>query len=128
MPHPVFLLEAAMRLKGKVLKKEENSSDRDYSGGGYYYEKVKAIYLYEDHTFLYEEKTFSSVRAGDLSRTLESPTNRQGGTWKMEFRNESPHLVLRQPDDSVFRAWSVKDGGVGVEYLDGVAWNRYKIA
>lgn len=124
--HPVFLLEAAMRLKGKVLKKDENSYDGDYSGGSVYYQKAIAIYLYEDHSFRYEEKTFSSVRAGGLSLPSES-TNRQEGRWKMEFHHETPHLVLRQTDDSVFRMWAVKDGGVGVEYLDDVAWNRYRI-
>jgi hypothetical protein len=128
MPHPVFLLQAAMRLRGKVLKKDENPSDRDYSGGGYYYQRSIAIYLREDHSFLYEERTFSSVRAGELSSSLESPTIRQEGTWKIEFRNESPHLVLRQPDDSVFREWAVKDGGINIEYLDGVGWNKYQIA
>lgn len=51
-------------LRGKVLRRDENQSDRDYSGGSFYFEKSKALFLFEDGTFRYEEKTFSSVSGG----------------------------------------------------------------
>ena len=77
--HPVFLLQAAMRLKGKILKKDENSGDRDHSGDGYYYQRSIAIYLREDHSFLYKERTFSSVRAGGAFEFFKVTNQSSGG-------------------------------------------------
>jgi hypothetical protein len=112
-------------LRGKKLQHEENQSDRDYSAGGFYSEKSEAIYLFADQTFRYEKRTFSSVSGGGLSLPSESKRTAEGN-WAVEMVAGEPHLVLRK-DESVIESWRTSDGGVGVQYLNGVRWNRYKM-
>ena len=112
-------------LRGKKLQREENQSDRDYSGGGFYSEKSEAIYLFADQTCRHEKRTFSSVSGGGLSLPSESKRTTEG-RWAVEIVAGMPHLVLRK-DGSVVESWRTRDGGVGVQYLNGVRWGRYKM-
>jgi hypothetical protein len=123
---PAHALAATWRLSGKVLKKEHNSFDRDYSGGSAYSENSVSVYLYEDKSFLYERKSFSSLSGGGFSLPSESH-DREEGRWKVEATEAGAVLILRRADGSVFQSWAVKDGGRGVEYLDGEAWGRCRI-
>ncbi len=112
-------------LGGKKLQREENQSNRDYSGGGFYSEKSEAIYLFADHTFRHEKRTFSSVSGGRLSLPSESKRTAEG-KWAVEMVAGESHLVLRK-DGSVVESWRTSDGGMGVQYLNGVRWSRYKM-
>jgi hypothetical protein len=112
-------------LRGKKLQREENQSDRDYSGGGFYSEMSDAIYLFADRTFRKERRVFSSISGGGLSRPSESMSVAEG-RWTVEMVDGAPHLVLRS-EGSVIASWRTRDGGVGVQYLDGVRWGRYKM-
>lgn len=112
-------------LGGKVLRRCENQFDRDYSGGSSYYERSKAIFLYADGTFRYEERTFAQLSAAGMS--LPSERRQVGeGNWSVEIVTGRPALVLRQ-DGRVAAWWHTRDGGVGVQYLDGEPWTRYRI-
>jgi len=112
-------------LGGKVLKREQNQSDRDYSGGGFYSEQSESIALYADATFRYEKRSFSSVSGGGLSLPSERK-HVETGTWVVEaVDGEDARLVLRK-GRAIFKSWETSDGGTGVQYLDGVRWARYR--
>ena len=54
-------------LRGKKLQRAQNQPDRDYSGGGFYYEESEILHLFVDHTFHYEKRKFSSVSGRGVS-------------------------------------------------------------
>ena len=108
-----------------MLSRAENQFDRDCSGASSYLERSKAIFLHEDGTFRYEERTFSQVCAGGMS--LPSERRQSGeGTWTVELVTDRPALVLRQ-DGRVAGWWHTRNGGAGVQYLDGEPWSRERI-
>jgi hypothetical protein len=112
-------------LGGKVLRRSENQFDRDSGGGSSYSERSKAIFLYADGSFRYEERTFAHLSAAGMS--IPSERRHAGeGTWSVEIVTGRPALVLRQ-DGRVAAWWHTRDGGVGVQYLDGEPWTRYRI-
>jgi hypothetical protein len=39
---------------------------------------------------------------------------------------DDARLVL-QKGAAIFRNWKTRDGGTGVQYLDGVLWSRYRM-
>lgn len=120
--------EIYRRLLGKVLRREENSFDRDYGGGSSFYEKSVAIFLYPDDTFRFETKTFSSLSGGGLSLPSES-RREASGRWRVAASGDQPALQLELPDGQVFATWTLRNGAPqGIEYLDGEPWNRYRIA
>jgi hypothetical protein len=111
-------------LSGKVLRRAENQFDRDASSSSYF-ERSKAIFLHEDGSFRYEERTFSQVSTAGMS--LPSERRHAGeGTWNVELMAGRPALVLRQ-DGRVAAWWHTREGGMGIQYLDGEPWNRYRI-
>ncbi len=112
-------------LRGKKLQREANQSDRDDSGGGYYSERSESIYLFVDHTFRHEIRSFSSVSGGGLSLPSERKSV-SSGTWAVEMVAGDAHLVLRT-DEAIVESWKTRDGGVGVQYLNGARWNRYTL-
>lgn len=115
------------RLLGKVLKREENSFDRDYGGGSSFYEKSIALYLYKDDTFLLRVRTFSSLSSGGLSLPSESERETTG-TWRVGVSGTQPALELRLDGGQVFAAWALRTTTPqGIEYMDGEPWNRYQI-
>ena len=115
------------RLLGKVLRREENSFDRDYSGGSSFSEKSMAIFLYKDNTFLFQVKSFSSLSGGGLSLPSESKRD-TSGTWKVVASGSNPALELKLDDGQVLGTWILQTAArQGVEYLDGQPWNRYLI-
>ena len=112
-------------LSGKILKRAQNQSDRDYSGGGFYSEQSESISLYADATFRYEKRSFSSVSGGGLSFPCERKLA-ETGTWSVQMIGGDARLVLRK-GAAIFRSWKTRDGGTGVQYLDGVLWSRYRM-
>jgi len=113
-------------LRGKKLVRGQNESARDYSGGGgYYHEEAEAIWLRADNTFRYEKRTFSSVSAGGLSLPRERCTA-AGGSWVVEIAKGEPHLTLRSKG-RLFASWQTRDGGHGLQYLNGQPWERFKL-
>src|SRR5262249_31882407 len=103
----------------------ENQFDRDRSGASSYFERSKAIFLHEDRTFRYEERTFSQVCAAGMSRPSERRQSGEG-TWTGEVGTDRPALVLRQ-GGRVVACWHRREGGAGVQYLDGEPWSRHRI-
>ena len=72
-------------LRGKKLQRAQNQPDRDYSGGGFYYEESEILHLIVDHTF--------TTRSGSLARFLAAacpchPLGARGprkGVWAVEI-------------------------------------------
>ena len=112
-------------LSGKILKRVQNQSDRDYSGGGFYSVQSESISLFADATFRFEKRSFSSVSSGGLSLPCERKLV-EIGTWAVECAGDDACLVLRK-GNAVFRTWKTRDGGTGVQYLDGTPWERYRM-
>lgn len=124
-PREPELTALAVVLRDKVLRKQSNNFDRDYSGGSSYSERTEAIYLCGDGSFRYEISSFSTVSAGGM--TFSTPRSRERfGEWKIDRVAGQPALVLIE-DGEVTSWWHTRDGGTGVQYLDGVAWERYRI-
>jgi len=114
-------------LKGKVLRRDENQSDRDYSGGGFFWERNRAIYLYDNGAFEYQDKVFQSISSGGLS--LSSPTDRvdrRTGQWAIEAYGQLVYLVLKSNSETLFSI-RTDTGPQGIQILDGEAWHRYLI-
>jgi len=127
MVTPMQRLAIHQRLAGKVLRREENSFDRDYSGGSSFYEKSMAIFLYDDHTFRFEVKSFSSLSSGSFSLPSES-RRESSGSWNVVASGSNPALELKLDDGSLLGTWILQaDARQGLEYLDGEPWNRYLI-
>lgn len=112
--------EHAQVLMGKVLKRSENQADT-----GYYWEKTRSLYLYDDLSFRFVIHTMSSVSGGGLSMPSENQEVAEG-RWTVEIRGFSPYLVLKQ-DGAEVLSWKSENGGQGLHYLDGEAWDRYRI-
>ncbi len=81
--------------------------------------------MFADQTFRHEKRMFSSVSGGGISRPSESMRTMEGN-WTVEMVAGEPHLVLRE-SGLVVESWRTSDGGVGVQYLNGVRWSRYKM-
>jgi hypothetical protein len=127
MQELVMRIETIMNLKGKVLRREENQFDRDYSGGCSHYEKSQRLLLHANDTFRFEQK----VAISGLSSGLNLPSERihvNTGTWTIEMRQGRTALVLKHIDGTEFTWWYTEDGGPGIQYLDGKPWNRYLIS
>ena len=112
-------------LSGKILKRSQNQSDRDYSGGGFYNERSETLSLYADGSFRYQQCSFSSVSSGGLSFPYERKST-ETGTWSVEFAGDDARLVLRK-GGTLFKSWKTTDGGTGVQYLDSTRWARYRM-
>ena len=112
-------------LSGKRLRRMHNQSDRDYSGGGFYSEQSESISLYADATFRYEKRSYSSVSSGGLSLPCERKWV-ENGTWSVELAGDDARLLLRK-GGTIFRSWKTRDGGIGVHFLDGIRWERYRM-
>jgi len=113
-------------LRGKKLQREQNQSDRDYSGGGFYHEASETLHLLPDHTFRYKKRRFSAISGSGLALPPSEQTRTEEGIWAVEIIAGAPHLVLRM-DGSVCKSWRTRDGGMGVQYLDSERWERYKM-
>lgn len=107
-------------LMDKVLKRSENQADT-----GYYWEKTRSLYLYGNLNFRYVIHTMSSVSGGGLSMPSENEEVAEG-RWSIRMVGFTPHLVLLQDGNEVL-SWRSENGGQGLHYLDGEAWDRYRI-
>ena len=112
------------RLTGVVLRREESERDRDYSGGGFFYESRKTLLLFADGTFRYQQHSFSRVSSGGMS--LGSPRDQtDDGTWKVAMFEGKPILGLLGKDGSVVEWWHATLGGAWhQQLLDGKPWDR----
>lgn len=79
------------------------------------------LFLYADSTFRLEKTVFRSVSSGGFSVPSEEKSAGEG-TWAVEVVEDRPALVLRQ-DGSVVQWWHTEEGGTGIQYLNGKAWN-----
>jgi hypothetical protein len=111
------------KLCGKVLRFEETQRNRDYSGGGFFYDKTKTLFLFADGTFRYEQHLFSRVSSGGLSQPLQRDTSHRG-TWKVGILDGKPILGLLDKDGEVVEWWHATLGGGGhQQLLDGIQWD-----
>jgi hypothetical protein len=124
-PAPV-LAELQQALTGKLLSHTENQSDRDYSGGSSYFERTQKLSLYPDGTFRFDLRTFTRVSSSGISLPSENSSSDEG-TWRVQMVKEKPGLVLLRADGSVLTWWHTRSGGAGVQYLDEVAWKRFRL-
>jgi hypothetical protein len=108
-------------LCGKVLRLEENQRDRDYSGGGFYYDNRKTLFLFADGTFRYEQHSSSRVSSGGLSQPLRRDTI-DHGTWKVGMLDGKPILGLLDKDGEVVEWWNATLGG-HQQLLNGKPWD-----
>jgi hypothetical protein len=90
----LLLSRLTEKLCGKVLRLEKNQRDRDYSGGGFYYDSSKTLFLFADCTFRYEQHLSSRVSSGGLSQPLQRDTTARG-TWKVGMLDGKSILVAR---------------------------------
>jgi hypothetical protein len=118
--------QTTMNLKDKVLRREENQFDQDYSKGSCYYEKSQRLILYGNFAFHFEQKVLASV-SGNKPGLPSERHQINTGRWAVEMRQGRTALVLNNSDGSEFTWWYIEDGGSGVQYLDGKAWNRSSI-
>jgi hypothetical protein len=109
------------QLSGKVLRHSENQGDR-----GYFWERNSAIYLQSDMRFRFETETISSASGGGLSAS-SGGTSLIEGRWTIVEDAGQMHLLLRH-DDGAETSFTSRNGGLGLQYLNGEAWNRYLIA
>jgi hypothetical protein len=117
------LLLSRLDLCGKVLRREENQRDRDYSGGGFYYDNTKTLFLFADGTFRYEQHSFSRVSSGGFSQPLQRDTTDRG-TWKVRMVDGKPILGLHDKDGELVEWWHVTSGGgLHQRRLDGKPWD-----
>jgi hypothetical protein len=110
-------------LTGKVLRLAENKHDRDYSGGGFYYEIRKTLFLFADGTFRYEQHSSTRVSSGGLSLPSQRDTTDRG-TWKVGMLDGKAILALQGKDGSVFQWWyAAYGGGSHRQLLDDKPWD-----
>jgi hypothetical protein len=118
-----LLMTLTENLTGKVLRREENQRDSDYSGGGFYYDSRKTLFLFADGTFRYEQHSSSRVSSGGLSSPSQRDTTDRG-TWKVGMLDGKPFLALQGKDGSVFEWWHLTlGGGAHRQLLDGKPWD-----
>ena len=110
-------------LSGKMLRLEESQRDNDYSGGGFYYESRKTLFLFADGTFRYEQHAFSRVSSGGLSQPLHRDTTNHG-TWKVRMIDGKPILGLLNKGGEVVEWWhAALGGGRHRQLLDDTPWD-----
>jgi hypothetical protein len=119
----LLLSRLTEKLCGRVLRLEKNQRDRDYSGGGFYYDSSKTLFLFADGTFRYEQHLSSRVSSGGLSQPLQRDTTARG-TWKVGMLDGKPILGLLDKDGEVVESWHATLGGGGhQQLLDGKPWD-----
>ena len=122
--------EIYFRLSGKVLRREANAIDSDFSGGSSFHEDSTAIFLHANDTFRYEHSSSSRLSAGGLSLSSGGPRRQVvTGTWWVVSDGMNPVLELKHEDGTIFGTWRLQVPRLqDVEYLDGEPWRRYLIA
>lgn len=130
MPTQEQRREIYNRLRGKVVRKESNSFDQDYSGGSSFSENSTAIYLYINDTFRFEHSSYASLSSGGLSISTGEPSLQVvEGTWWVRSDGVNPLLELKYLNGTLFKNIILRVPFLeGIEYLDGAPWNRYRIA
>jgi hypothetical protein len=119
----LVLMTLTKNLTGVVLRREENQRDSDYSGGGFYYDNRKTLFLFADGTFRYEQHSSSRVSSGGLSSPSQRDTTDRG-TWKVGMLDGKPILALQGKDDEIVEWWhAALGGGSHQRLLDGKPWD-----
>jgi hypothetical protein len=81
------------RLRRSRFTTSENTSDRDYSGGGYYQELRRDLQLHPDGSYRLDERGFSRVSAGGMSSMLPIARSRTG-RWSVTAARDKAWLGL----------------------------------
>jgi hypothetical protein len=113
-------------LQGQVLRREENQSDSGYGGGSSYWERRRALFLYEDGTFHLDDESFTTISAGGLSSPMEQ-REATDGTWTVQSIEEKPALALWKEDETSLTWWHLENDGDDVLHMDGEPWSRARI-
>jgi hypothetical protein len=98
------------KLRGTRISYSHNDRDSDYSGGGYYSEIHRDIFLYGDSTFGFREEGFTRVT---IPRLYSPPTTKSrvlAGRWQVAARNGNIYLQLSGAEGESFL--SAKTGRV----------------
>jgi hypothetical protein len=112
-------------LSDRKLKKERVSSDRDYSGGGWFDEKTESLFLCSDKSFAFIVESFSSVSSGGFSLPSQS-RNEYFGSWDVTEENGILYLLLFHQDGSQEKL-QTRNLGTGLQELNYQTWHRYLI-
>lgn len=112
-------------LSDRKLKKERVSSDRDYSGGGWFDEKTESLFLCSDKSFAFIVESFSSVSSGGFSLPSQS-RNEYFGSWDVTEDNGILYLLLFHQDGSQEKL-QTRNLGTGLQELNYQTWHRYLI-
>jgi hypothetical protein len=119
----LLLTTLTENLTGKMLRLEESQRDSDYSGGGFYYESRKTLFLFADGTFRYEQHSSSRVSSGGLSQPSQRDTT-DHGTWKVGMLDGKPILGLLDKGGEVVEWWhAALGGGRHRQLLDDTPWD-----
>jgi IS4 transposase len=106
-----------------MLRREESQRDSDYSGGGFYYESRKTLFLFADGTFRYEQHSSSRVSSGGLSQPVQRDTT-DHGTWKVGMVDGKPILGLLDKSGELVEWWrAALGGGRHRQLLDDTPWD-----
>lgn len=112
-------------LSDRKLKKERVSSDRDYSGGGWFDERTESLFLCSDKSFAFIVESFSSVSSGGFSMPSQS-RNEYFGSWDVTEENGILYLLLFHQDGSQEKL-QTRNLGTGLQELNYQTWHRYLI-
>lgn len=112
-------------LSDRKLKKERVSSDRDYSGGGWFDERTESLFLCSDKSFAFIVESFSRVSSGGFSMPSQS-RNEYFGSWDVTEENGTLYLWLFHQDGSQEKL-QTRNLGTGLQELNYQTWNRYRM-
>src|SRR5206468_13116562 len=99
------------QFSGKVLRRvvKEGRAQlvQDYSGGSLVSQSSQVLSLYEDDTFVLEDKAFRAITGGGISLPSEK-VRRVSGGWSLEMTGNQLYLVLKSGDGASLR-WMVEE-------------------
>ena len=112
------------KLRGTRISYSDNDRDTDYSGGGYYTQISRDIFLYRDSTFGFREEVFVQVRVPDAYSPPTTKSRVLAGRWQVAARNGNIYLQLFSAEENLF--YSVTGTGSSLT-LDGqsCSWSRF---
>lgn len=92
-PDAALIDQWTARLRRSRFTSSENTSDGDYSGGGYYEEIHRELNLYPDGRFQLDERGFARVSAGGLLSRTPIARSRTG-QWSVTAAGAAARLML----------------------------------
>ena len=112
------------KLRGTRISYSDNDRDSDYSGGGYYSEIHRDIFLYGDSTFGFREEGFTRVTVPGLYSPPTTKSRVLAGRWQVAARNGNVYLQLSGAEENL--SYRLKQDGSSLT-LNGQAcsWSRF---